>query len=104
MPKDPLPRRDLLLVRVISLRPYEHSGSTVAFAGVVEGAGDVGNGLQPGDEVIGVAEGAFAGYVCVPCGRAALKPAWLTFEDATAMVISALRTTGKLPDLTDYTP
>ena len=61
------------------------------FAGRVESVGRNVQRLQPGDEVygdLGLADGAFAEYVCVPDGAVDLKPANLTFEQAATVPLS----------------
>ncbi|WP_432041168.1 NAD(P)-dependent alcohol dehydrogenase [Streptomyces cadmiisoli] len=59
------------------------------FAGVVEAVGAGVDGLKPGDEVYGEADGAFAEYVCAPYGAVDHKPARLSFEQAAAMPLAA---------------
>ncbi|HJV15440.1 MAG TPA: NAD(P)-dependent alcohol dehydrogenase [Propionibacteriaceae bacterium] len=61
------------------------------FAGRVEAIGRGVTGLRTGDEVygdVGLADGAFAEYRCVPEQRVALKPANLTFEQAAAVPLA----------------
>jgi len=71
-------------------------------AGVVVGVGRSVTRFKLGDEVYGVAAGAFAEYARASEKRIALKPAALTFEQAAAMPIAAitalqaLRDTGKI--------
>ena len=61
------------------------------FAGTVEAVGRDVTGLQPGDEVFGGRNGAFAEYVCVREDRAVVpKPANVTFEQAAAVPVAAL--------------
>ena len=63
----------------------------VDFAGTVEAVGRDVTRFQPGDEVFGARNGAFAEYVCVCEERAvAAKPANLTFEQAAAGPVAAL--------------
>jgi NADPH:quinone reductase-like Zn-dependent oxidoreductase len=59
------------------------------FAGVVEAVGKDVTDLKPGDEVYGTRTGALAEYVCARKG-VSLKPASLTFEEASALSIAAL--------------
>lgn len=61
----------------------------VDFAGTVEAVGRNVKEFQPGDDVFGAGNGAFAEYVCV---REAVvpKPANLTFEQAAAVGVAAL--------------
>lgn len=71
-------------------------------AGVVEAVGKSVTRFKAGDEVFGVAGGAFAEYARAGEGRLALKPASLTFEQAAAVPVAAmtalqgLRDTGKI--------
>jgi NADPH:quinone reductase-like Zn-dependent oxidoreductase len=58
-------------------------------AGRVEAVGKNVTRFQPGDEVFGTCEGAFAEYVCAREDKLAPKPANLTFEQAAAVPISA---------------
>src|SRR6266498_3322396 len=63
----------------------------IDFAGTVEAVGRSVKQFQPGDEVFGAGNGAFAEYVCVREERAVvLKPANLTFEQAAAVAVAAL--------------
>jgi NADPH:quinone reductase-like Zn-dependent oxidoreductase len=59
------------------------------FSGVAEAIGKDVDDVQPGDEVYGVRDGAFAQYVSVKTA-VARKPANLAFEDAAAVPIAAL--------------
>lgn len=59
------------------------------FAGTVEAVGKDVTGFQPGDEVFGGRNGAFAEYVCVRVG-VARKPSNVTFEEAAALPVAAL--------------
>ncbi len=75
----------------------------VDFAGTVEAVGKNVTRFEPGDEVFGGRNGAFAEYVIVPEDRAlVLKPANVTFEQAASTPIAgltalqALRDKGKL--------
>ncbi|MFF5955023.1 NAD(P)-dependent alcohol dehydrogenase [Streptomyces luteogriseus] len=58
------------------------------FAGRVEALGPGVTGLEPGDEVYGEADGAFAEYVCARDGEVGPKPANLTFEQAAAVPLA----------------
>jgi NADPH:quinone reductase-like Zn-dependent oxidoreductase len=60
------------------------------FAGTVESVGKGVTKFQPGDEVFGGRDGAFAEYVSVrETGAIARKPANVTFEEAAAVPVSA---------------
>jgi len=80
------------LVRLESgLRKPKREVLGVDFAGAVEAVGRNVHRFQPGDEVFGARDGAFAEYVCVREDRAvALKPANVTFEQAAAVPVAAL--------------
>ena len=73
-------------------------------AGSVEAVGKDVRQFQPGDEVYGTCDGAFAEYVCVRADRVAPKPANLTFEQAAGVPVSAcaalhgLRDAGRVQD------
>ncbi len=59
-------------------------------AGRVEAIGSAVSTLAVGDEVFGIADGTFAGYVCAEPGKLALRPASLTYEQAATVAVSAL--------------
>jgi NADPH:quinone reductase-like Zn-dependent oxidoreductase len=59
-------------------------------AGVVEAVGNHVTRFQPGDQVFGIANGAFAEYARAPENKLAPKPANLTFEQAAVVAISGL--------------
>ena len=59
-------------------------------AGVVEAVGNDVTRFQPGDEVFGIGEGAFAEYARARESKLAPKPANLTFEQAAVVAISGL--------------
>jgi NADPH:quinone reductase-like Zn-dependent oxidoreductase len=71
-------------------------------AGKVEGIGKGVTRFQPGDEVFGWCNGAFAEYVSVSEDALAVKPANITLEQAAGFPISAfaalqaLRDTGRI--------
>ncbi len=73
-------------------------------AGVVEAAGSAVTNLAVGDEVFGSCKGAFAEYAAATPAALAPKPTNLTFEEASAIGVSAftalqgLRTHGKLQE------
>lgn len=60
------------------------------FAGTVEAVGAAVRDLEPGDEVMGIAEGSFAELARAPREKLARKPARLSFEEAAAVPISGL--------------
>ena len=71
-------------------------------AGTVEQVGSAVKGLRPGDEVLGWGAGAFAEYMRARESQLVRKPANLTFEQASAVGVSAttalqlLRDDGKI--------
>jgi len=61
----------------------------VDVAGTVEAVGSTVTEFNPGDEVFGVAPGAFAEYACNGESKFALKPANVSFEAAAAVPVAA---------------
>ena len=61
----------------------------VDVAGTVELVGKEVTEFQPGDEVFGVAPGAFAEYVANGASKFAHKPANISFEQAAATPVAA---------------
>ncbi|MCW2962546.1 MAG: alcohol dehydrogenase zinc-binding domain containing protein [Thermoleophilia bacterium] len=59
------------------------------FAGTVEAIGEDVTDLLPGDEVFGVADGAYAEHALARADQLALKPVSLSFEQAAAVPTSA---------------
>jgi NADPH:quinone reductase-like Zn-dependent oxidoreductase len=59
-------------------------------AGVVEAVGPGTSDLEPGDEVFGWCNGAFADYVAVDRGQLASKPSNVTFEQTATVPISGI--------------
>ena len=79
-----------ILVRLMGrlLKP-KNTSLGVDIAGQVEAVGATVRQFGPGDEVFGVAPGAFAEYVCAGETKLALKPANVSFEAAAAVPIAA---------------
>src|SRR3990172_465770 len=80
-----------ILIRLMDgglLKP-KNTSLGVDLAGRVEAVGATVKQFQPGDEVFGVAPGAFAEYVCAGETKLALKPANLSFEAAAAVPVAA---------------
>jgi NADPH:quinone reductase-like Zn-dependent oxidoreductase len=67
-------------------------------AGKVEAVGKNVKQLQPGDEVFGSCNGAFAEYACAGEDNFVPKPANLTFEQAAAVGVSAFTALQALRD------
>lgn len=78
---------------------YEVLGTQVA--GLVEAVGENVTRFQPGDAVFGrsVKCGGFAEYVCIPEEEAWSKPAAMSFEEAAAVLFSAITALICLVDL-----
>ncbi len=74
----------------VGLRAPKRSGLGVDYAGQVEAVGKNVTQFQPGNEVFGMRDGAFAEYLCVPEFGAVRKPANLTFEQTAAVPLGAL--------------
>jgi NADPH:quinone reductase-like Zn-dependent oxidoreductase len=75
----------------MGLRTPKTNRLGVDYAGTVEAVGKDVTEFQPGDEVFGGRNGAFAEYVCAREDRAIVpKPANVTFEEAAAVPIAAI--------------
>lgn len=59
-------------------------------AGTVEAVGSSVTEFKPGDQVFGIAPGAFAEYVANGASKFALKPPGVSFEQAAALPVTAL--------------
>jgi NADPH:quinone reductase-like Zn-dependent oxidoreductase len=70
----------------------------VDMAGTVEAVGRNVTQFQPGDEVFGTCDGAFAEYVCATEDDLVLKPANVTHEQAGAVGIAAFTAIQSLRD------
>jgi NADPH:quinone reductase-like Zn-dependent oxidoreductase len=79
---DPLVAR---LMGEVGLRKPKARVAGVDAAGRVEAVGANVRGLQPGDEVLGFCQGAFAEYARAQADKLVPKPARLTFEQAAAV-------------------
>jgi len=90
-PLDRYTMRGMPLIRQIpGLRTPKRKILGVDIAGRVEAVGRNATQFKPGDEVFGVARGAFAEYVCGAEDNLTLKPANLSFEDAAAVPVAAI--------------
>ena len=69
-----------------------------SFAGTVQHVGQNVTDFQPGDEVFGICDGAFAEFARAQSRKIALKPANLSFEQAAAIPVSALTALQALRD------
>ena len=79
-----------IFVRLMDGRVMKMLNTTlgVDLAGRVEAVGANVTQFKPGDEVFGVAPGAFAEYACAAENKLALKPANVSFEAAAAVPIA----------------
>jgi len=77
-----------VLRAMTGLRRPKQPGVGADVAGVVESLGAGVTDLRPGDEVFGIAHGAFADFAVGDQGQLALKPNELTFEEAAALPIA----------------
>ena len=78
-------------IRIMSgLRRPKDARLGVDVAGVVEAVGGSVTQFQPGDEVFGSCNGAFAEYACATEESLVPKPAGVTFEHAAAVVTAGL--------------
>ena len=89
------PRPFRLISRGGALRPKDPLLG-VDFAGVVEAVGKSVDDLEPGDEVFGGRDGAFAEYVAAT--NLVRKPANVSFEEAAAVPIAGLTALQALRD------
>jgi NADPH:quinone reductase-like Zn-dependent oxidoreductase len=87
-----LTMRGPFLARIITggFRKPKNQRLGVDLAGRVEAVGSNVTEFQPGDDVFGIAKGAFAEYVCAQEDAVALKPTATTFEAAAAVPVAAL--------------
>lgn len=79
-------------------------------SGIVEAIGENVTDLRPGDEVFGSAwtgdlgtVGTFAEFTVAPASRLIRKPAWLTFEEAAASVMSGVTALNAIRDVGQVT-
>jgi NADPH:quinone reductase-like Zn-dependent oxidoreductase len=73
-------------------------------AGTVEAVGASVTGFQPGDEVMGIAEGSFAELAIGQPEKLVAKPARLTFEQAAAVPISGVTAIQAIRDVAKVQP
>jgi NADPH:quinone reductase-like Zn-dependent oxidoreductase len=73
-------------------------------AGVVEAVGSSVEGLQPGDEVMGIVEGSFAELAIAEPGKLVPKPVRLSFEEAASVPISGVTALQAIRDVGEVRP
>ncbi len=82
----------------MGLRRPAESRRGVDTAGTIEAVGENVTDFQPGDEVFGRCDGAFAEYVLGDPEKLVAKPERLTFEEAAAMPIAGVTALQALRD------
>src|SRR5436190_9413117 len=99
--------RGMLLARVMGggLRKPKDTRVGVDYAGVVEAVGKNVTQFKVDDEVFGGRNGALAQYVCAKADRAvALKPATVTFEEASSIAVAGITALQGLRDVGHVQP
>jgi NADPH:quinone reductase-like Zn-dependent oxidoreductase len=99
-----LPYLIRLVVPSLGLRKPKVRVRGMDVAGTVEAVGTQVTRFQPGNEVFGWCEGAFAEYACAPQDQLAAKPANLSFEQAAAVPTSAFAALQGLRDSGEVQP
>lgn len=89
---------------IAGLRAPKRTSLGVDFSGVVEAVGQDVTGFEPGDEVYGMCDGAFAEYLCAPAAEIALKPRTLGFDHAAAVPLAGLTALQGLRDCGQLQP
>jgi NADPH:quinone reductase-like Zn-dependent oxidoreductase len=99
-----LPYLIRLVVPDLGLRKPKVPVRGMDLAGRVEAVGPNVTRFQPGDEVFGWADGAFAEYAAAPQDQLAPKPTNLTFEQAAAVPTSGFAALQGLRDSGEVQP
>jgi NADPH:quinone reductase-like Zn-dependent oxidoreductase len=99
-----LPYLIRLVVPDLGLRKPQIPVRGMDLAGRVEAIGPNVTRFQPGDEVFGWADGAFAEYAAAPQDQLAPKPANLSFEQAAAVPTSGFAALQGLRDSGEVQP
>jgi NADPH:quinone reductase-like Zn-dependent oxidoreductase len=99
-----LPYLIRLVVPSLGLRRPKVRVRGMDVAGTVEAVGSKVTRFQPGNEVFGWCDGAFAEYACAPQDQLAAKPANLSFEQAAAVPTSAFAALQGLRDSGEVQP
>lgn len=99
VPKD---KEVVLRVRAVSVNPLDWRMKAqrpgVDVAGEIVAVGRAVTQFKSGDEVFGVAKGAFAEYACAPEAKLARKPASVSFEQLAAVPVAGLTALQALRD------
>jgi NADPH:quinone reductase-like Zn-dependent oxidoreductase len=99
-----LPYLIRVVVPTLGLRKPKVPVRGMDVAGTVEAVGPNVTRFQPGDEVFGWADGAFAEYAAAPQDQLAPKPASLGFEQAAAVPTSGFAALQGLRDSGEVQP
>jgi NADPH:quinone reductase-like Zn-dependent oxidoreductase len=99
-----LPYLIRIVVPTLGLRKPKVPVLGMDVAGTVETVGSNVTRFQPGDEVFGWCNGAFAEYASAPQDQLAAKPADLSFEQAAAVPISGFAALQALRDVGEIQP
>jgi NADPH:quinone reductase-like Zn-dependent oxidoreductase len=99
-----LPYLIRLVVPTLGLRGPKTPVLGMDVAGTVEVVGPNVTRFQPGDEVFGWCDGAFAEYAIAPEDQLAAKPADLSFEQAAVVPISGFAALQGLRDVGEVHP
>jgi len=99
-----LPYLIRLVVPSLGLRKPKVRVRGMDVAGTVEAVGSKVTRFQPGNEVFGWCDGAFAEYACAPQDQLAAKPANLSFEQAAAVPTSGFAALQGLRDSGEVQP
>jgi NADPH:quinone reductase-like Zn-dependent oxidoreductase len=94
-----LPYLIRLVVPTLGLRRPKVPVLGMDVAGRVEAVGAQVTRFQPGDEVFGWTDGAFAEYAVAPQDHLAAKPATLSFEEAAVVPVSGFAALQAVRDL-----
>ena len=83
---------DIILIRLMGggLHKPKNPRLGADMAGRIETVGKNVKQFQPGDEVFGMVNGAFAEYTCAPESALALKPVNTSFDEAAAIPMAAI--------------
>jgi NADPH:quinone reductase-like Zn-dependent oxidoreductase len=99
-----LPYMIRLAVPALGLRKPKVPVLGMDVAGRVEAVGAQVTRFQPGDEVFGWCDGAFAEYACGPEDQFAAKPTNLSFEEAAVVPISGFAALQAVRDVGEVQP